>query len=130
MQPPVFTADIVALLQRIALALEALPRDIVREGHRGASLTREDRDRLAVLLPAVSLAVGSAIFTVRDLVGHAKTDAELQAVIDKQFGTDAGAPKKLGKLLARCDGFAEEGLRVAGVRKVRDGMLWRVERLS
>lgn len=116
--------QITELLQRILDKLDALPRAIAIASHKGTSLTRDDRERLAILLPAIAEAVGNAVFATRDLMDEASADSKLQGAINRVFPNCS--PQKLGKLLARSDGFAEDNLRVESAGKAREGVLWRI----
>ena len=83
-------------LQSISAALEQ-PR-------RPPTLTRADRTRLALALPAIAGAVGSECFASRDLLAHASPAVQLVV-----RGCTA---KQLGRLLRRAEGPADR--RVAG----------------
>ncbi len=128
--PEASLLDVVAELKRIGLLLEGLPRAIAAASHGGRSLSKDDRAKLAILLPAISKAIGSHYFTARDLWHEAEKDAELSGALRKALGdTGALAGKKLGKLLARADGFNQDGFSVISGKKVREGMLWSIQRL-
>lgn len=115
---------IAMLLEAVLEKLEALPRNIANAAHMGASLTRQDRDSLSILLPAISAALGDAVFATRDLMNEASNDPELQRAIDRTV--PGCTPQKLGKLLARSEGFSENSHRVESAGKAREGVLWRV----
>lgn len=123
-------AETVALLRLIAAKIDALPQEFARALHRGSSLSRDDRERLSEVLPAIAAALGNHVFTIKDLLQHAAQDPALQLDLQRILGSlDAGASKSLGRLLSRADGFLLDGLTVTQLQKVRDGHLWRVERL-
>lgn len=125
------STQIVALLRQISGQLAALPGAIALTSHRGSSLTREDRGRLATLLPAINEAVGSAAFTTRDLLDEATRQADLRSALTATLGPDgAQESRRLGKLFARSNGFSDATLRIESMVKSRDGMLWHVVRVS
>ncbi len=68
------------------------------------------RLHLAVVMPLlfeISLAVGNSAWSARELFRLAETDAQLRSAIVAAIGPlDAGATRRLGKLLTRCEGVA------------------------
>jgi hypothetical protein len=86
------------------------------------ALSAEDRQVLESLLPVVSQAIGSALFTLRDLAEQAETDDALKVALG------CVSARRLGKLFARSAGFPVDGVRVERVGNVREGILWRVAR--
>jgi hypothetical protein len=96
-----------------------------------APVSRVDRHLFAALAPEISLAVGAAEWTVRELLDHARArDPELLAALDGAIGLDDGAGRRLGKFLARTAGFTIDDFRVERVADERAGTLWRVVRVS
>jgi hypothetical protein len=81
-----------------------------------SSLSRDDRKLLMRLLPAIGGALGSEVFTSRDLACHAAPRLVLR-------GRSA---KSIGKLLARADGRPIEGWIVERVGSEINVALWRV----
>jgi hypothetical protein len=124
-----------ALLQEILAELRALPAAIagaIAAEHRAATLSAADRAALATLLPAIAAVVGARSWTARDLLAHARLDNQaailLRAAITGAAGKpdDSGAVKRLGKLLARAEGFVLGDLLVARIGPVREGTLWTI----
>jgi len=123
------TTEVLALLRQISAQLEALPKAIAVAQHRGAALTRTDRQALERLLAAISEAIGNAPFTARSIVDDATSDGALGVALELAVGAMPANTRKLGKLLARADGFAVDGFTVRCEAKHKDGLLWRVARV-
>jgi hypothetical protein len=121
-------SEVVARLDRIIALLEQLPQAFAAANHRGSALTKSDRRALAILLPAINLALGNVTFTSCSVIEDAKEDHALDKALGLVLG-DTFSAKQLGKLLSRADGFGHEGLVVKCTAKVREGLLWRVERV-
>ena len=114
--------DVVARLGRIEAALS--DRATV------APVSRIDKHLHAALAPEICAAVGDAAWTVRELLGHARSDAELLKVFDDAIGLDEGTARRLGRFLARVEGFALDGYTVHREGDARAGASWRVVRVS
>jgi hypothetical protein len=121
---------VIELLRQLTERVDALTREIAITGRRSAGLTQADRRRIKELLPAVSRAIGSELFSCKDLVYQAGHDAELGTVLTSVLGEiDSGATRRLGKLLRRSDGLAEDDLCIKAASRCRDGVLWQVLRV-
>jgi len=109
--------------------VEALLRELVagqrqiiqllEQQRRPSHPTREDRDRLAAILPAIAGALGSEAFASRDLVSDDAAPA-LRVVL-------AGLTvKSIGRLLARAEGTPINGYMVERCGVEINVTLWRV----
>src|SRR5687767_5749045 len=103
-------ADILAEVRGIREALE-------QRGGR-STLTRNDLEALRRLLPAIAGAIGSELFTARELIRHAAPG--LQAVC---AGMSA---KSLGRLLKRAHGIPVDGYVVRAEGLELGAVLWRI----
>jgi hypothetical protein len=96
------------------------------------SLPRVQVRTVAPLVHEISAAVGDLAWTARDLFDEASTDARLRGAIVAAIGPlDAGATRRLGRLLARCEGaLLPSGHRVERVDDERptDCATWRIVR--
>jgi hypothetical protein len=84
------------------------------------------------LLPVVSAALLDSIFTSRELIKHADDNLQLKQALPEAAGRDAPSTsraRRLGRLLARSEGRAIEGLVVQRLGQSREGVLWKVERV-
>jgi hypothetical protein len=81
-------------------------------------LTRADRAVLAKILPAVSGAYGPETFTARDLVEDDRPAVRLVV--------GGRSVKQLGKLLARADGMAIDGLMLERQGLEFQVTMWRI----
>ena len=108
-------ADLRELLTRIDAKLDLL---LQRQRRRVPTLTREDRERLARLLPAIGGALGSEPFLARDLF---ETNKDGLRVVLRGLTTI-----RIGLLLQRAEGQPVDGYLIerAGV-ELHTG-LWRV----
>ena len=127
-------AEIMTMLRQVSAQLAGLPDAIAaslrREGTRaGRTVSRNDRQTLATLLPSIWAACGGASFAVRDLLSQAAVDIGLLREIEQGFGPIAGSAKSIGKFFARLEGVDSDGLCIARVASVREGVLWRVDRV-
>jgi len=93
-----------------------------------SALTRADRDALAQLLPAIHSTMLDANFLSCELIEHAVIDTPLKLALAAAGGRDEpGKARSLGRLLARAEGCAVEGLVVQRVGPPqRRGALWTV----
>jgi hypothetical protein len=110
------TSEIAALLRALIAEVKGLRAD--GRDRRPSHLTRQDRDRLANILPVVAARRGSELFVVRELF-EAESPAWRLVV-----GTLNA--RQVGRLLQRA-----EGQRIGGFVVQRDGIevgsvLWRV----
>jgi hypothetical protein len=85
-------------------------------------LSRPDRERLAVLLPAIAGRFGSAPFLASDVTSS--TDAGLQV------GCRGISTKSLGRLFSRADAWPVDGYLVESVADEAGAWLWRVLRYA
>ena len=85
---------------------------------RPSTLSRDDHERLARVLPAVAGALGSELFTARELVEHAA--AAVRIVVT---GLTA---RQLGRLLKRAEGANGGGYTVQRQGSEVGSILWRV----
>jgi hypothetical protein len=124
-------------VEHILAALAELREDV--RAIRAALDAREriplSRVHLRIALPLVeeiSAAVGDLAWSARELFDQAMTDKALRAAIAAAVGAlDAGATRRLGRLLARCEGVTLNGCRVERVDDERpaDCATWRVVRI-
>lgn len=105
-----------AVLERIAVAVEA----------NGAP----QRPNVGALLRAIFERVGDRVFVAPELVEFALVaDAEeLRDAIVRVVG--ALNARRLGRRFAEAEGETHGGFRIRRVGTDRDGILWRVERVS
>lgn len=93
-------------------------------------ISAADREVLAVLLPAISEALGNQRWTGCELLDHARRhDAEVLLALDAALGLDESAVRRLGKLLSRTHGVTLDGLKVERYDEKRDGLQWGVVRV-
>lgn len=126
--------DMAQQLARIAALLETLPARLAAVMHKGGAntLKRDEREALAILLPALVAAAGDRlVFTAAEALGHvATTKPEAIQALEASLGTsDAGLARRLGRLLARAEGVVIEDLNVQRIGATRTGMLWQVKRV-
>jgi len=128
--PDTSLAVAITLLETISAQLDALPRAIVAaQRERGRALSKSDREALAILLPEISQSIGNRMFTVKELVDHARVaDVALLAAIERALGpiVPSSTVKRIGRLLHRADCFTLGGLAVERIGSCRDGALWTV----
>jgi hypothetical protein len=115
--PDTHTAILLAMLGELR-ALRA-----VLEAQRPVStLSRPDRARLAAILPAIGGALGSELFTVRDL--FESDAAAIRLVLD-------GATRiQIGRLLARGEGHPIDGYLVQRDGSELNVILWRIVQIN
>ena len=121
-------AELRALPSAIAEAIADAIAAAVPE-RRASTLNDDERAVLALLLPAISRAVGDRSFTTRELVHHAATvDPELRIAIERATMTlNANSARRIGKRLQRAEGLAMSGgLHVERCDVDREGVVWRV----
>jgi hypothetical protein len=87
-----------------------------------STLSREDRARLARLLPAIAGALGSEPFLARDLFEHAAPAVRLV-----RRGL---TPRRIGRLFRRAAGEAVAGYLVEAVDVELGAVLWRVVQVA
>jgi hypothetical protein len=117
-----------AILDKLAVIADVLSSGAGPERPR-VTLTDTERGVLALLLPAISAAVGDRLFTVRDLLEHATTvDPELRIALEcATFKLDAGSARRIGKRLQRAQGLPMNGFSlVRHEAKDRDGVVWQI----
>jgi hypothetical protein len=91
-------------------------RALLEDRRRPAPLTRDDRDRLATILPAIVGAWGSEPFASRDL----PTDAGVRVVLRGL------SIKQVGKLLSRGADIPINGLMIERAGHEINVTLWRI----
>ena len=109
-------ALVVALGEQHA-ALEGRVRALER-----TRLSRPDRERLTMLLPAIAGRFGSAPFLASDVTSS--TDAGLQV------GCRGISTKSLGRLFSRADAWPVDGYLIESVADEAGAWLWRVLRYA
>lgn len=121
-----FEIQLLAKLDRLIGQLEDLPAALAAaQQQRAVALSREDREKLASLIPAISAAIGSMAFSTRDLLSELSRHQALSPLLQAALGEiNDGTSRKLGKLLKRAVGYLEGGFRVECVGKAREGLLW------
>lgn len=92
---------------------------------RPSRLVAADRDTLELLLPAIAAAAGDTLWTVGELVAHARIHGEAPRRLQEALST-VGGTKTVGKLLRRAVGVSVGGFVVERVGDDRGGALWRV----
>ena len=112
------SADLAAAVHALAAEVQRLSGVIERLQRPAAALSRADRGLLADLLPAIAGALGSQLFTTRELFEGGQPAL---AVVTASLNT-----RQVGRLLKRA-----EGQPIAGYMVQRDGeelhmVLWRV----
>lgn len=85
-----------ALLEQLVAEVRGLRADLARDRRPLSHLSRDDRERLARILPAVGGALGSDLFTARELVEHRSPALRV--------ALHALNAKQLGRLLQRAEG--------------------------
>jgi hypothetical protein len=119
---------LVAALEGVIAEQRAMRRDLANV------LAEIGRLRLALepgdeadarLVAAIAATVGDAAFTSRELVRHA--DAGLGSALE---GADLVSPREVGWCLRRLRGIVVDGFRLERVGTDRDGIVWRVLRVS
>ncbi len=92
------------------------------EGQHKPALSRADRHTLARILPAIAGALGSALFTSRELLEH--DSPALRLVLD---GFNA---KQIGRLLRRAEGYAVDRFMVQRAGVELNVILWQLVRVA
>jgi hypothetical protein len=108
-------------LKALPVTLEDVMRELMAirallEDRRRPPLSREDRDRLATILPAIAGALGSESFASRDLTTNAGVRVALRGLSIKQ----------VGKLLSRGAGIPINGLMIERAGHEINVNLWRI----
>ncbi len=121
---------VIAALERLQAAVEALPRRIAAEvgsDRRRPSLSAADASRLEGLAPAIYAAWPQLVFTVADLWLDA--DETKNAELLRALGPRAEA-KRLGRLLARAAEADHDagGFAIHRAARLREGQAWLVKR--
>lgn len=101
-QPVLVSHPIETLLRELVAEVRGLRADLARQGRPDSTLSRADRAQLAQMLPAIAGVYGPETFSARDLVEDDRPAVRLVV--------QGRSVKQLGKLLARADGVAIEGL--------------------
>lgn len=111
-----------AVLQKVIAELEAVKAS-VRRLERGRGRPRDEGDVrvMRALIPTVA----ARRFSAREV--HAVADGELALALVE---ADTDNPRAIGKLLRRCEGVAIDGWKLERVGGDRDGLVWRVLRVS
>lgn len=112
-KPPTETID---LLRQILTEIRGLRADLAPTGRR--SLSREDRARLARLLPAIAGTLGSELFLTADVCEH---DAAALRLVRANLNA-----KQLGRLLRRAVNTPIDGYLVLHEGTEAGAVLWRV----
>jgi hypothetical protein len=122
---PAVDGDVLAALRELAVEVAALRSEVARL--RVPRLAAADFAALERLLPAIRGAVGGRVFSVADLVEHAKLPTPEARALRAALGPlDAGATRRLGKLFARGLDVHVAGLLVQRVGDDRGGTVWSV----
>jgi hypothetical protein len=111
------TPAIAALLLEVLDELRLIRAELAGQ-RRPSHLTREDRDRLATMLPAIGGAFGSELFLVRELF---EADAAAVRLVLRGF-----TPKRVGRLLQRGEGQVIDGYLVQRGGLEVHVVLWRI----
>jgi hypothetical protein len=93
-------------------------RSVLERQRRPSHLTRDDRDRLAKMLPPIGAVFGSALFTARELL---EKDAPALRLVLGELNA-----RQIGRLLQRAEGAAVGGLTVQREGIEVGAILWRV----
>jgi hypothetical protein len=112
---------VVDLLRELVEQVKGLRADLSRDRRPSLTLTRADRALLARLLPAIGGALGSDLFTARELLKHDSAALRLVTV-----GLNA---KQLGRLLKRGEGHVIDGYLIQREGLELHAVLWRVVRV-
>lgn len=115
-------AEALDLLREIRDELMLL-RSALSPKQRQTALCNGDRAALGVLLPAISEAVGSRTFSIRELLEHAKLEIDATAPLRAALAKVDASPRKLGRLLKRGTDVDIDGYRIVEIGASRDGML-------
>jgi hypothetical protein len=102
--------DVLSVLRRICRVLE--------QQRRPSRMTRDDRARLAAMLPVIGGVFGPELFTAREVLKHDSPDLRLV-----RGPLNA---KQIGRLLQRAEGEIVGGLTVQRDGSETGVILWRV----
>ena len=122
-----------ALLQQILARLDSLPAEVAA-AIALRTATPADNAAAPPLLHAMEETCGAHGFTVNELLVHAEVvagraaDPRLHIAIVRAVGGLNG--RKLGRLLSRIANQTFDGLRLTRVGTGREGVVWRVSRVS
>ena len=105
-------------LQRQQLAELQRIRQLLEQQRRPSHLTRGDRDKLTRILPAIAGALGSELFTARELLDQ---DAPALRLVLADLNA-----RQVGRLLQRAEGENLEGFTVHRDGSEVGAVLWRV----
>lgn len=116
------------LLERVLAELAAIRSNFEQER---LPLSRLHLRTAIPLLAEINAAIGDVAWTASELISHAHADTQLRAAIVAGIGKiDGGATRRIGRLLARCEGIALPGFRVERVDEAgADCATWRVLRI-
>lgn len=120
------------MLQRISVQLDALSVQVAATLERRQRLSRNDRKALAALLPAIADSkLATLVFTSREAIEHVRDLPRVVSALCPVVGSleDGGAPRGLGRLLARAENQSVDGHQVIRHGEERDGVVWAVVRV-
>jgi hypothetical protein len=119
------------LLRELLAKVDALRAVVEREHVPRPVLARVQQRALAALLPEISAAVGSAVWTCRELIDERAHDREMARALARTIGPFDGAiVRRLGCLLSAAEGHVVAGLMVTQHdERSRDGARWSVSRV-
>jgi hypothetical protein len=111
------STDTLAAWQAVLVELRAI-RQLLERDRRPSPLTRRDRDRLALLLPAIGGVFGSELFLTRDVF-----ESEAAALQLVRRGLNA---KQVGRLLRRAADTPIDSYMVTRQGTEAGAVLWRL----
>ena len=124
-------AAVLAQLDAITSKLDALAGQVAAMHPPGAGrLSGTGRVALTQALAEYDRGtpgLGSRVFNVHELIGHVKACDALRPVVGDM--TDSGAPRRVGKLLARAAGQVLGDLHLTRAGGERAGAIWRIAKV-
>lgn len=121
------TLEVAAL--RAELAAERAQRQALARRLDALEVRQRPRDRADVrVLAALARVLVGTRFTAREVCTLADTVPGLREALD--MAAVADSPRALGRLLRRCAGVPFDGWLLQCVGTDRDGLVWRVSRVS
>lgn len=120
-------AELLGEIRELRAAIDRLAIAVGGEHQRGKP-SKADVARLTVLLPLIRAGwPNTAVFATGDL--WEDSEPAVRARLLQALGARSGA-KALGRLFARAEGHAVNGLAVRRGERMRDGQTWFVESVS
>lgn len=126
--------EVAALLREVLAGQAEILRRLDAQQSSRTGPRRADRAALAAILGAIAGSTVTSIqanFSADDVLDHARFKPELARALEAAgINRQAkGAARRIGKLLARCEGVAAGDFLLQRVGPTREGILWAAVRV-